>query len=83
MLGNVVKKCDIVLKEKQKDKTRKGGKLVSRYGESTYTVVDIHQNANIKKHGYKGNIENTSPPLPCEEISQKKNARQNVGYARC
>ena len=47
MPGNVVKKVDIVLKEKQKDKTRKGGKLASRYNESTYTVVDIHPNANL------------------------------------
>ena len=29
MPGNVVKKGDIVLKEKQKDKTRKGGKHAS------------------------------------------------------
>ena len=45
--GNVVKKGDIVLKEKQKDKTRKGGKLASQYNKSIYTVVDIHQNANL------------------------------------
>ena len=47
MLGNVVKKGDVVLKEKQKDKSRKGGKLTSRYNEATYTVVDIHPNANL------------------------------------
>ena len=47
MPNNVVKKGDIVLKEKQKDKTRKGGKLASGYFESTYTVVDIHPNANL------------------------------------
>ena len=47
MPGNVVKKGDIVLKEKQKDKTRKGGKLASQYNESTCTVMDIHQNANL------------------------------------
>ena len=47
MPNSVVKKGDIVLKEKQKDKTRKGGKLASRYFESTYTVVDIHSNANL------------------------------------
>ena len=47
MPGNVVKKGDIVLKEKQKDKTRKGGKFASQYNESTYTVVDIHPNANL------------------------------------
>ena len=47
MPNNVVKKGDTVLKEKQKDKTRKGGKLASRYFESTYTVVDIHPNANL------------------------------------
>ena len=35
MPGNVVKKGDIVLKEKQKDEGRKGGKLASRYNEST------------------------------------------------
>ena len=47
MPGNVVKKGDVVLKEKQKDKSRKGGKLTSRYNEATYTVVDIHPNANL------------------------------------
>ena len=52
MPNNGVKKGDIVLKEKQKDKTRKGGKLASRYFESTYTVVNIHaanliHNANL------------------------------------
>ena len=47
MPGNVVKKGDIVLKEKQKYKTRKGSKLANQYNESTYTVVDIHQNANL------------------------------------
>ena len=47
MPNNVAKKGDTVLKEKQKDKTRKGGKLASRYFESTYTVVDIHPNANL------------------------------------
>ena len=47
MPGNVVKKGDIVLKEKQKDESRKGGKLASRYNESTYTVPDIHPNANL------------------------------------
>ena len=33
------------LKEKQKDKSREGGKLTSRYNEATYTVVDIHPSA--------------------------------------
>ena len=47
MPNNVVKMGDIVLKEKQKDKTRKGGKLASRYFESTYTVIDIHPNAKL------------------------------------
>ena len=47
MPGNVVKKGDIVLTEKQKDKSRKGGKLASQYFESTNTVVDIHPNANL------------------------------------
>ena len=47
MPGNVAKKGDVVLKEKQKDKSRKGGKLTSRYNEATYTVVDIHPNANL------------------------------------
>ena len=47
MPGNVVKKGDIVLKEKQNDKSRKGGKLASQYNESTYMVVDIHPNANL------------------------------------
>ena len=47
MPGNVVKKGYIVLREKQKEKTRKGGKLASGYNESTFTVMDIHQNANL------------------------------------
>ena len=47
MPGNVVKKGDLVLKEKQKDKSRKGGKPASQYFESTYTVVDIHPYANL------------------------------------
>ena len=47
MPSNMVKKGDLVLKEKQKDKSRKGGKLASQYFESTYTVVDIHPNANL------------------------------------
>ena len=47
MPKNVVKRGDIVLKEKQTDKSRKGGKLASRYFESTFTVVDIHPNANL------------------------------------
>ena len=47
MPGNVVKKGDIVIKEKQKDKSRKDGKLSSSYNESTYTVVNIHHDANL------------------------------------
>ena len=47
MSGNVVKKADIVLKEKQKDKSRKGCKLASQYNESTFSVVDIHPDANL------------------------------------
>ena len=47
MRGNIVKKGDLVLKENQKDKSRKGGQLASRYFESTYTVVGIHPNANL------------------------------------
>ena len=35
------KQGDIVLKEKPKDKNKKGGKFASWYNESTYTVVDI------------------------------------------
>ena len=46
-LPYAIKKGDLVLKEKQKYKSRKGGKLASRYFESTYTVVDIHPNANL------------------------------------
>ena len=38
MPGDVVKKGDVVLKEKQKDKSRKSGKLTSRY-KATYTVL--------------------------------------------
>ena len=47
MPNNVVKKGDIVLKEKQKDKSRKSGKLASQYFECTYSVVDIHPNAKL------------------------------------
>ena len=64
MPNNVVKKGDIVLKEKQKDKTRKGGKLASRYFESTYTVVNIHPNANlILKNTDTNEILKTPVPL--------------------
>ena len=44
--GNVIKIGDVVLKEKQKDICRKGGKLNTRFFESTYTVVDIMKNGN-------------------------------------
>ena len=64
MPNNVVNKGDIVLKEKQKDKSRKGGKLASRYFESTYTVVDIHPNANlILKNTDTNEILKTPVPL--------------------
>ena len=77
MPGNVVKKGDIVLKGKQKDKSRKGSKLASRYNESTYTMVDIHPNANLVLKNMDTNkiLQDTSPPLPCEEMPQKKTAR--------
>ena len=64
MPNNVVKKGDIVLKEKQKDKSRKGGKLASRYFESTYRVVNIHPNANlILKNTDTNEILKTPVPL--------------------
>ena len=44
--GNVIKIGDVILKEKQKDLSRKGGKLNTRFFESTYTVVDIMKNGN-------------------------------------
>ena len=69
MPGNVVKKGDIVLKEKQKDKSRKGGKLASRYNKTTYTVVDIHPNANlVLKNTYKRSTQDTSPSIACKKI---------------
>ena len=37
---------DIVLKEKQKDISRKGGKPHDRYNSSTYTVINIMPNGN-------------------------------------
>ena len=37
---------DIVLKEKQKDISRKGGKLHDRYNPSTYTLINIMPNGN-------------------------------------
>ena len=37
---------DIVLKEKQKDISRRGGKLHDRYNSSTYTVINIMPNGN-------------------------------------
>ena len=64
MPNNVVKKGDTVLKEKQKDKSRKDGKLASRYFESTYTVVDINPNANlILKNTDTNEILKTPVPL--------------------
>ena len=64
MPNNIVKKGDIVLKEKQKDKTRKGGKLASRYFESTYTVVDIHDANLILKNTDTNEILKTPVPHP-------------------
>ena len=39
--GQHIKVADIVLKEKMKDQTRKGGKLNDQYNTLTYTVVNI------------------------------------------
>ena len=69
MPNNVVEKGDIVLKEKQKDKSRKGGKLASRYFESTYTVVNIHPNANLVLKNMDTN-EILKTPVPLSHVKK-------------
>ena len=46
---------DVVLKEKQKDISRKGRKLHDRYNTLTYTVIKIMQNGNAVLHSNKSN----------------------------
>ena len=74
MPNNVVKRGDIVLKEKQKYKTRKGGKLASRYFESTYTVVDIHPNANfiLKNTDTNEILKTPVPPSHVQKYLKRK-----------
>ena len=52
---------DVVLKEKQKDISRKGGKLHDRYNTLTYTVIKIMQNGNAVLHSNKSNDILTTP----------------------
>ena len=83
MPGNIVKKGDLVLKEKQKDKSRKGGKLASRYFESAYTVVDTHPNANlILKNTDTNEILKTPVPLPMLRNISKENCKMNLRICR-
>ena len=62
--GNIIKIGDIVLKEKQKDLSRKGDKMNTRFFELTYTVVDIMNNGNCVLMSNKTNdVLSTSWPM--------------------
>ena len=69
-----IKVGDIVLKERQKDILRKGGKLHDRYNMSTYTVTNIMANGKccftVKQ--VKGNIINTMSIEASQEICKEK-----------
>ena len=60
---------DVVLKEKQKDISCKGGKLHNRYNASTYTVVKVMQNRNALLHSNKSN-EVLATPCPLKHIKK-------------
>ena len=51
---NILKSGDIVLKEKMKGQTKKGGKLNDQYNASTYTLVNITKNGNCVLMSNKG-----------------------------
>ena len=65
----------IVLKEKQKDISRKGGKLHDRYNASTYTVVKVMQNGNALLRSNKSN-EVLATPCPLKHL--KKYVKREV-----
>ena len=67
--GNVIKISDVVLKEKQKDLSRKGGKLNPKFFDSTYTVVDIMQNGNCVLMSNKTK-DILSTPCPMKHIKK-------------
>ena len=67
--GNAIKIGDVILKEKQKDLSRKGGKLNTRFFESTYTVVDIMKNGNCVLMSNKMN-DILSTPCPMKHIKK-------------
>ena len=73
--GNVIKLGDVVLKEKQKGLSRKGGKFNTRFFESRYTVVDIINNGNCVLMSNKTN-NILSTPCPMKHI--KKYLQQNI-----
>ena len=61
---NMIHVGDVVLKERQRDLSRKGGKFSERYNESTYTVVKIKKNGNcVIKSNKSGDILATPCPL--------------------
>ena len=66
---------DIVLKEKQKDISCKGGKLHDRYNVATYTVIKIMQNGNALLHSNKSN-EVLTTPCPLKHL--KKYVKREV-----
>ena len=65
----MIKIGNVVLKEKQKDLSRKGGKLNTRFFESTYTVVDIMKNGNCVLMPNKTN-DILSTPCPMKHIKK-------------
>ena len=67
--GNVIKIGDVVLKEKQKDLSRKGGKLNTRFFQSTYTVVDIMKNGNCVLMSNKMN-DILATPCPMKHVKK-------------
>ena len=62
-----IRKChqigDVVLKEKQKDLSRKGGKMNTRFFKLTYSVVDIMNNGNCVDVKKNNDILSTSCPM--------------------
>ena len=67
---------DIVLKEKQKDISRKGGKLHDRYNYSTYTVINIRPNGNATLQSNKSK-EILSTPCPVKHLKKYVTRNEN------
>ena len=67
---------DIVLKEKQKDISRKGGKLHDRYNSSTYTVINIMPNGNATLQSNKSK-EILSTPCPLKHLKKYVTRNEN------